>query len=184
MQYLISTRTLESSGGYLHDCIERGFYDWLKDHDITALLNNNNQNIEKLAEANDALILTGGDDNPERLRVEIYAVGCFKELNKPVIGVCHGAFLLTHLFNGKMINVTGHRRTRHSVMYKYRHSRTVNSFHGSAIVEPPEHSEVLVTDEDNYVESWILDNVAAVVWHPEREKDHWIPDEIKTLLGA
>jgi gamma-glutamyl-gamma-aminobutyrate hydrolase PuuD len=60
----------------------------------------------------------------------------------------------------------------------------VNSFHGSAIVEPPEHSEVLVTDEDNYVESWILDNVAAVVWHPEREKDHWIPDEIKTLLGA
>lgn len=174
-------RTVSPPNGFIHDGIERGFYDWFEHHDITAMTNRE-QHIEKLAEEHDILILSGGDDDPERLKTEIYAVGCFRELNKPILGVCHGAFLLTHLWSGKMIDVEGHRRTRHNITYKYQ-SRTINSYHGSAITEPPEGSEVLVTDEDGYVESWILDNVATVVWHPEREEDNWVPDEIKKILG-
>jgi len=185
LRFLISTRGIESPGGFTHDAIERNFYDMFEGHEITALLNisPDKQDIEKLADINDALILSGGDDNPERLRTEIYAIACFNEKKKPVLGICHGGFLLTHIYNGKMIDVDGHRKTRHSILYKY-NNRTVNSYHGSAILEPPVNSEVLVKDEDNYVESWILDNTAVVIWHPERENDFWMPDEIKQLLGV
>ena len=61
----------------------------------------------------------------------------------------------------------------------------MNSYHGSAITEAPEGADVLVTDQDDYIESWSLGNTLAVVWHPERdiENSHWMPEEYQSLIG-
>ena len=37
-------------------------------------------------------------------------------------------------------------------------------------------------DEYGYVEAWVKGNVAAVVWHPERMNEPWLPSEINNLL--
>lgn len=183
MKVLISSRTLPGiNPDFTFDAIEHGFYEMFKDHNITALLNRK-QDIKKLAEEHDLLILSGGDDAPQRLITEIDAIKHFRLLNKPILGICHGAFLLTQLMDGKLIEIDGHRRTRHKISYKYR-CRTVNSYHGAAITEPPSEAEILVKDADGNIESWIRDNVMAIVWHPEREEDFWVPDEIKKHIGV
>jgi gamma-glutamyl-gamma-aminobutyrate hydrolase PuuD len=60
----------------------------------------------------------------------------------------------------------------------------VNSYHGSAIIKAPEGADVLVIDDEKYIESWIHKNIMAIVWHPERDKTHWMPEEIKNTIGV
>jgi hypothetical protein len=36
---------------------------------------------------------------------------------------------------------------------------------------------------EGYCESWKLDNMLAVLWHPERMKTHWPPYEAYGILG-
>lgn len=183
MKILISTRTLSNAGGFLFDAYERGFDSMFKDHDITALLNTRNQNFEELADTHDLLVLSGGDGSPNRLIVEIEMIKQFRMRQKPILGICHGAFLLTQLMGGELIDVEGHRRTEHTILYKYE-QRVVNSYHGSAITAVPTDARVLATDDNGYIESWHLDNVMSVVWHPERDlNEHWMPDEFyETIL--
>jgi gamma-glutamyl-gamma-aminobutyrate hydrolase PuuD len=45
------------------------------------------------------------------------------------------------------------------------------------------NGKVLVTDKDNNIEAWIDNNIAGVVWHPERMETPWLPIEITNLLG-
>lgn len=181
---LISTRTLRNGSEFLFDALERGFFSMFRDWQITALHNKKNQNFIDLAATHDMLVLSGGDDHPQRLLTEIEAIKQFRMRDKPILGICHGAFLLTQLWNGKLIAVEGHRRTKHTVNYKDT-ELTVNSYHGSSITEAPEGAEVLVTDQDGYIESWKLGNTLVVVWHPERdsENNHWMPAEYQSLIG-
>jgi gamma-glutamyl-gamma-aminobutyrate hydrolase PuuD len=185
MNILISCRTLAGARNdqFLFDSLERGFYSMFAGHAITALLNIKEQNFEDLADANDLLVLSGGDGSPLRLQVEIEMIKQFRLRHKPILGVCHGAFLLTQLWGGECIDIEGHRGTEHPVWYKYK-QRIVNSYHGSAITSVPTDARVLVTDDNGYIESWHLDNVMAVVWHPERDlPEHWMPDEFyETIL--
>lgn len=182
MKVLISTRTLDSPGGFKFDAFERGFYSMFREHDTTALINKKNQNFQKLAVDHDLLVLSGGDDHPQRLITEIEMIKQFRLQGKPILGICHGAFLLTQLMDGKCESVEGHRRTEHAVWYKYE-QRIVNSYHGSAITMAPTDAKVLVTDDNGFIESWQLENVMAVVWHPERDlNNHWVPDEFQDIL--
>lgn len=183
MKIVISTRTLEGNNGFLFDAYERGFNSMFRDHDITALINKKEQNFEELANTHDLLVLSGGDGSPNRLLVEIEMIKQFRLQQKPILGICHGAFLLTQLMGGECIDVDGHRRTEHSITYKYE-QRIVNSYHGSAIVRLPTDAMVLATDDNGYIEAWQQGNVSAVVWHPERDlKEHWVPDEIQKYLN-
>ena len=177
MKILISTRTLESPGGFLFDSFERGFYSLFREHELTALINKKNQNFNNLAAEHDLLVLSGGDDHPQRLITEIEMIKQFRMRKKPILGICHGAFLLTQLMGGQCVSVEGHRRTEHPVWYKYE-QRLVNSYHGSGITSAPTDAKVLVTDDNGLIESWQFENVMAVVWHPERDLTlHWLPDE-------
>jgi len=42
---------------------------------------------------------------------------------------------------------------------------------------------VLATDPEGDVESWIKDNICAIVWHPERMEETFIPPEILEVTG-
>ena len=103
-------------------------------------------------------------------------------LNKPVLGVCHGAFMLTDLLGGSVTESTvDHSETLHPVMY-FGDTVMVNSFHALVIKQLHASGTVLCTDQDGNVESWIDGSLAGVVWHPERMDTSWLPDEIHNLL--
>jgi gamma-glutamyl-gamma-aminobutyrate hydrolase PuuD len=103
---------------------------------------------------------------------------------KPIIGVCHGAFLLTDILGGTVEKKDGHRDgVEHSVRYNNQEF-VVNSYHGLYIKTPHASATVLATDYDGDCEAWIDNNLAGVVWHPERMDNPWMPEEIIQLIGT
>ena len=109
----ISTRTLRNGSEFQFDALERGFFSMFRDWEITALHNKANQNFINLCLIPDLLVLSGGDDHPQRLLVEIEMLKQFRMREKPPLGICLGAFLLTQLWGGELVPIEGHRRTEH-----------------------------------------------------------------------
>ena len=131
---------------------------------LSFIRNDTTQDFENLADSLDCLILTGGDDSTLRRIVEIKIAKLMLQRNKPIIGVCHGAFLLTDLMGGVVSDVITHMDTSHEVWY-FGERKIVNSYHN-----------------EGHCESWIDGKIAAIVWHPERMEVPWLPDEIENLL--
>jgi len=129
----------------------------------------------------DAVIITGGDDSALRRTVELKLAGQLALRKKPIVGVCHGCFLLTDVLGGTVTDIVGHHNTSHNINY-FGDVIVVNSYHSLAITELHKSGTVLATDEDGHCEAWIDGMTAGVVWHPERMKEPWLPDEIKNLL--
>ena len=145
------------------------------------IANRLDQDFEALAVELDALIITGGDDSVLRRTVELKLAGQLALRKKPVVGVCHGCFLLTDVLGGTVVDVVGHHNTTHNINY-FGEIISVNSYHALAIEKLHSSGTVLATDEEGNCEAWIDGQTAGVVWHPERMQEPWIPDEIKNLL--
>jgi GMP synthase-like glutamine amidotransferase len=167
--------------GRAYDSIEHGWYSYLDEHMLSFIRNDVVQDFDDLADSLDCLIITGGDDSTLRRVVETKIASRMLQRNKPIIGICHGAFLLTDLMGGVVSDVVTHMDTSHDVLY-FGERKIVNSYHNLCISTPPEKSIVLATDDEGYCESWIDGKIAAVVWHPERMEIPWLPDEIESLL--
>ena len=167
--------------GRAYDSIEHGWYSYLKEHTLTFIPNRTDQDFKKIASKLDALIITGGDDSMLRRAVEIKLARHMMEYQKPVIGVCHGCFLLTELLGGIIGETITHLDTSHSVYY-FGEEHSVNSYHNLQISQPHKTATVLVVDPEGFCESWIDGKLAGIVWHPERMSKPWIPDEIEDLL--
>jgi gamma-glutamyl-gamma-aminobutyrate hydrolase PuuD len=129
----------------------------------------------------DALIITGGDDHPIRNRVEHELIDVMSARKLPVIGICHGCQLLTTKLGGSVVPVEGHMDSYHEVEY-HGQQYLVNSYHKLRIEQPPLGATVLAHDLDNNTEAWILGRTAGMMWHPERQQQPWIPNEIQQLL--
>jgi len=153
----------------------------LKGHTLVPIANRTDQDFEVLATELDAVIITGGDDSALRRTVELKLAGQMALRKKPVVGICHGCFLLTDVLGGTVVDVVGHHNTSHNINY-FGDVIAVNSYHTLAIAELHRSGTPLATDEKGYCEAWIDGQTAGVVWHPERMKAPWLPDEIKNLL--
>jgi gamma-glutamyl-gamma-aminobutyrate hydrolase PuuD len=161
-----------------YDSIEHGWYSCLKEHTLIFIPNRIDIDVDI-----DMLIITGGDNHPVRNQLENRLVQQMILEGKPVIGICHGAFLLTKILGGKVDKITGHMDTSHQIILEG-NLQTVNSFHTLQIVQHPEQSKVLAVDTNNVCESWIYKNIGAVVWHPERmDKPVW-PKQIRNLFNG
>lgn len=167
--------------GRAYDSIEHGWYSYLKEHTLFFVKNDLSQDFDKLADELDMLILTGGDDSTLRRTVETKIAAKVMQRNKPVLGVCHGAFLLTDLLGGEINETPNHSDTYHCVYY-FGEEKIVNSYHNLAIAKTHSSATTLVTDAEGNVEAWIDKKLAGVVWHPERMETPWLPDEIKNLF--
>lgn len=167
--------------GRAYDAIEHGWYRFLKGHTLTFIQNNPIQDFEKLAGSIDALIITGGDDSKIRRTTELALASCMMMRQKPIIGVCHGALLLTSVLDGYIEDVEEHADTEHEILY-FGDVVTVNSHHNMAIKELHETGTVLCTDHEGNCEAWIDRNMAGVMWHPERMITPWLPDEIQEMI--
>jgi len=175
------TQRILYHNGQAYDSTGHGWYSYLKGHTPVPIPNRLDQDFEKLAEELDAVIITGGDDSTLRRTVELKLAGQMTLRRRPVIGVCHGAFLLTEVLGGTVEDTIGHHNTEHTVLY-FGEPQQVNSYHTLAITKLPVTATALAQDPEGNIEAWIDGQVAAVVWHPERMKEPWIPDEIKNLL--
>jgi len=164
-----------------YDAFEQGWYSYLKDHTLLAIPNRLDQDFDELSHVLDVLILTGGDDSTLRRNVELKMASCMLEKQKPILGVCHGCFLLTDVLGGQVDEVMGHADTLHTVNY-FGDSMVVNSHHTLGILKLHKSGTVLATDPDGHCEAWIDGNIGGIVWHPERMSMPWIPDEIQDLL--
>lgn len=167
--------------GRAYDSIEHGWYSYLQNHTLTYIPNQLEQDFEQLADTLDAVIITGGDDSALRRATELKLAGAMLKRNKPIIGVCHGAFLLTDVLGGTVEEVSGHMDMEHDVEY-FGELVSVNSYHNLAITKPHKRATILCVDGLGNCEAWIDDNIAGVVWHPERMTTPWLPDEIQGLL--
>jgi gamma-glutamyl-gamma-aminobutyrate hydrolase PuuD len=180
MKITLSQRTIIQNGK-TYDAIERVWYDFLKDHELRVIPNQLDQDFESIAENTDVLVLTGGDNSPVRRRTETRAAIAMLKRNKRIVGVCHGAFLLTKFLGGSTGKKLGHRNGTHKVIHN-NCEYLVNSNHRNYIKTLPKSAKILATDEEGHCEAWIDHNIAAVVWHPERMESAWIPDEIRSFL--
>ena len=164
-----------------YDSIEHGWYSWLKEHTLFSIPNRRDQDFIKLADNLDAFIITGGDDSPLRRSVELNLATLMVAQNKPVVGICHGCFLLTDVLGGTVSEVEDHMDTEHTVQY-FNQEFKVNSFHSLSIVNTHKTARVLAVDNQGRCEAWVDGNIAGVVWHPERMVSPWLPSEIQNLL--
>jgi len=162
----------------VHDSLEHNWYRLLRGHELVPVPNREDLDYEPLAESLDLLILTGGGNEEVRVTTEISLATEMVKLGKPILGVCHGAFLLTEILGGSTKEgKTDHYDVEHLV-YNNGVPWTVNSFHNISIDKPPPNSVVLCTDLDGDIESWHKGNICAIVWHPERMLLPYIPCEI------
>ena len=167
--------------GRAYDATEHGWYQFLKDHTLVTVPNRLDQEFARWASELDALIITGGDDSALRRSVELKLASEFHLYKKPILGVCHGAFLITDVLGGAVKPVDGHLDTEHSVFH-FGEIRSVNSYHNLGIRTLHSSATELVVDGLGNCEAWIDGTIAGVVWHPERQANPWLPDEINTLI--
>ena len=161
-----------------YDSLEHSWYEFLQGHTLVSIPNRLCSQFPDI----DLLIITGGDDHPIRNQIEHELVNSMLARDLPIIGVCHGCQLLTQRLGGSVVPVADHQDSYHEVFYQDE-SHLVNSYHRLRIERSPPGATVLAQDPDGYVEAWIQDRTAGVMWHPERMVKPWIPPEIQLLLA-
>jgi gamma-glutamyl-gamma-aminobutyrate hydrolase PuuD len=164
-----------------YDALEHGWYSYLKAHTLFPIANRPNQNFSELANTLDCFIITGGDDSVFRRVSEIRLATQMIARNKPVIGICHGAFLLTELLGGVIVDVENHTDTTHEVNY-FGELVVVNSYHSLGIKTLHKNATMLANDDQGFCEAWIDGKTAGIVWHPERMKNPVLPLTVAQML--
>lgn len=167
--------------GRAYDSIENVWYSYLDGHTLYTIPNHLDQDFSSLAENLDAFIITGGDDAAIRRTTELKLATEMMKQQKPVVGICHGCFLLQDILGGTIKQVDGHMDVDHTVHYCLQ-DYPVNSYHSLAVDKPHTSATILATDQEGHCEAWIDRNLAGVVWHPERMSNPWLPSEINLLL--
>lgn len=180
MRIGLTQRVLYHKGrGY--DSLDHGWYLFLKDHTLTFIPNRLDQDFANLVDNIDCLIITGGDDSALRRSTELKIAGLMMMQFKPIIGVCHGAFLITDVLGGIVSPCEDHMDTEHNINY-FDQKILVNSYHTQYITKLHSTGNILATDDQGNCEAFIDRNLAGIVWHPERSVEPWMPEEIANLI--
>lgn len=178
MNIAITQRELDIRG-WTYDCIQQDWYDFLAHHTLWAVPNNSSFT---LAEA-DCLILSGGNSSDRRDRTESIAVQLFAD--KPIIGVCHGAFFLNRFYGGVNTSIEGHHGINHSIKMEFK-THQVNSYHSANIETLADCLEPIAVDDNGVVEAFKHKELPqwGIVWHPERMETPVLPQAVGELLDV
>jgi gamma-glutamyl-gamma-aminobutyrate hydrolase PuuD len=167
--------------GRAYDALEHAWYRFLDGHKLIFIPNTLEQDFTELTEQLDCVIITGGDDSAPRRATELKLASSMMLAFKPILGICHGAFLLTDALGGEVNAVMGHSDIAHTVHYAGRDIK-VNSHHNLAITQLHSTGECLATDHQGNCEAWIDGRMAGIVWHPERMDNPFVPSEIQQVM--
>lgn len=176
MKIAISQRQVEING-FVYDCLEQGWYKFFLGHEIIPIPNLNNIGLNV-----DMLVLSGGETTDARYNTEVACTAWAIENNVPILGVCHGAFLLNFLYSGVNAKTLGHQNTNHTVHMEGQ-EYTVNSYHQLMIHELGLGLDAIAHCE-NVVEGFKHSQlpVWGLVWHPERMDVPVLPNDLKELI--
>lgn len=163
----------------IYDCLERGWYSLLSKHEIIPIPNDYEYDISSA----DCFIISGGETTESREFTETYCFAQAVDKGIPVIGVCHGAFVLNRWHNGINVAVVGHDQSNHDVFME-KQWQAVNSYHRIKIGTLANNFDVIAHDQDNNVEAFKHTRLPiwGLVWHPERMEVPILPKELKELL--
>lgn len=179
------TQRIIYHNGIGYDALDPQFYTLFSGHTLIPIPNLTTNNHAKIVDEIDMLVISGGDSSKTRVANETRLILRATMNKKPVLGICHGAFLLTQMLGGIVDDTDNHYNTTHLVKYNtFNTVYNVNSYHNSRILFAPEDAKVLAVCSDNSIECWIVDNIAAVVWHPERYTEGektFLPVEVSEL---
>jgi gamma-glutamyl-gamma-aminobutyrate hydrolase PuuD len=165
--------------GLTHDCLAQVWYSFLKKHEIIPIPN---VVVDRDYDF-DMLILSGGNASLARLHTELKLYNYALDNNKPILGICHGAFFLCELTGGTCGDIEGHRGTEH-VITMDGHNTLVNSYHGSNIITVGKDYDPIAVDMDGNIEGFKHKTkpIWGIVWHPEMMEVPVLPKEIDEML--
>ena len=127
------------------------------------------------------MIITGGTLNSLKKDTELAIIEKMMQRGKPIVGVCTGALLIAEMLGATIQTIPNHNNIEHYVMYNGEAIK-VNSHHGVGITNMNEKGEILCLSDTGEVEAFVHNNLAGVMWHPQRMINPWIPPEIAFLL--
>ena len=176
----LTQRTLLHKGA-VYDATDQRWYTFLTEHQLVLIPNTMDQDFARLTEELDCVIITGGDDSAVRRATELKLAATMMMSYKPILGICHGAFLLTDVLGGQVFPIDGHLDCTHEIDYQGRKIQ-VNSYHNQGIVRTHSTAKTLAQDSQGNTEAWIDGGMAGIVWHPERMSEPFIPAEIQQIM--
>ena len=132
------------------------------------------ENYKKVIDICDGIIF-GGGDNFGKYDAEAL-IYCY-EKNIPTLGICLGMQLMGSVFEGKLINIDGHKKTYHEIIID-KNSKLYTILKKEKILVNSRHKSVLKNTDldvssksyDGYIESIEDKNkkfFVGVQWHPE-----------------
>ena len=179
MNIAITQRTTEING-FTYDCMSHAWYTLLYKHNIRPISNRETFDISNV----DMLILSGGNDSTERTLTERQLVSDAIGEDVPILGVCHGAFMLNKFFDGTNMQIEGHHNTKHPVELEGHMYMNINSYHSIAIHTLGKSLKEIGNDTDGHCEAFKHRDfrIWGVVWHPERMEDILLPSGIRDMI--
>jgi gamma-glutamyl-gamma-aminobutyrate hydrolase PuuD len=186
MKIAITQRVIDFRNGP-YDSIDHGFYSMFDGHELIPIPNNIKHFKSNIIQEADLVVFSGGNSmvysdwqyNETRIKIEKHTLDLALLHNKPILGISRGTQFLTISYGGDISPHEDHKKD-HFVEYKGE-KYNVCSRHNEVLTSIPSGATILATDETGNVESWKLDNIACVLWHPERMADHWMPEEVLTV---
>jgi len=141
-----------------YDCLEHGWYNLLNNHTFFYIPNIIEQDYKKLVS------------------------DCYIQ-DKPVLGVCHGAFFINELEQGVNSTIENHYDTTHKVILEDQEYE-VNSYHTNQIKEVGADLNAIAHADDGSIEAFKHKNrqVWGIVWHPERMEEAVLPSDLRSLI--
>lgn len=130
---------------------------------------------ERLAPS--GLVLSGGNDlashggnAPERDETEKRLIEWARQGGRPIMAVCRGMQLLTHLMGGTLARIPGHVRNPHEV-HGAEGQELVNSYHEWGVTVLPPGLEATAIAADTSIEAFRhrSERIEGIMWHPERD---------------
>lgn len=187
MKIAITQRVIDFRNGP-YDALDHGYYQMFQDHQLLPIPNSIEHFDANIISEADVIVFSGGNSmfedswqyNEERLRVEKHTLDLAKVLDKNILGISRGCQFLTVSLGGSLLESDRHTDD-HSVYYKGKRVN-VRSRHQEVLNKIPNGCTVLASDEQGNCESWKLHNMVTVLWHPERMKTHWMPEEAWDLF--
>ena len=133
--------------------------------------------LEKISPS--GIILSGGANigcYPDRDLTENMLLDYAERKKMPVLGICRGMQVMASRANGRLHEISGHVKSRHSLKGKIK--REVNSFHNFSVKSLPQNFEVLARSMDGEIEAIKHQDLPMEgwMWHPEREECYVMQD--------
>jgi len=164
------------------DSLDRSWYYFLKKHTLVPVPNMGHDfDYDNLKF--DCLLITGGPNSVDRNLTENILFAYAVKQNKPVIGICHGAFAVNDLTNGINGKIYGHHDSTHQINMEGS-TYIVNSHHSQFIKTLGKNMTTMAVDEDGNAEAIKHKDypIYGVVWHPEWMDEPVLPKEVAQIL--